>query len=353
MVITAFTVFACTVFEGVGGESSVPSSALPQFYQSTTTSQATEKPTATSTPKPISFIGNSCDSLKYEKFGMTPEEYNAIFADNKVSDKEKEELYKNYYTPLPMIFKAHATLYGGDLGAIAELLTYKQFMLDEMVRGWVLIGSGAYGFHPEVSDLQPFLDKYYPGWYANSLLSSEKSVLYRYFADGGMARTRRDSAGQPIPVSIQELNPAQLRVYNITSQQAWKMQRDYFVSINEQSHMTEYEALATGKYISVVSAKSVNDFGRQFLLYDCVDSKLKFVGVVLVSGEAKRDDWTGLGSPTNNNFKFNYFPLAKRVEEGIHWGFDFPTTLYTYFGGITNGTRAAIAIDADLIIHGK
>jgi len=73
------------------------------------------------------------------------------------------------------------------------------------------------------------------------------------------------------------------------------------------------------------------------------------VGVVIVGGEAKRSDWTGIGPITTPTFAWNYAPLSIREANETHWGFDFPLSLYNYFGGTTGATtEPIIAIDPDL-----
>lgn len=295
------------------------------------------------------YEGNECSSLTYENFGVPKEKYLDIFSDGKVSDNEREYLYSNYYTESPKIFKSHATWYGGEQESIGELLQYSLWIKQQMDRGWVLIGSGKYGYHPELKEeLDTFIKNNY--WYKDSkdiLLSKQKSPLYFYFADGGNKRVNRDFQNQPIPVKYDSLNDRQKRVLDITVTQAYKMKKSFFVSISEQSNLTEQEALNSGKYLAVVSSKTINDFGRRFMIYKCVSGKLDFIGIVLVGGEAKRDDWTGMGSPTNIGFSYNHAPLSIRENNEIHWGFDFPTELYNYFGGTTGATGEIIAIDPD------
>ena len=276
-----------------------------------------------------------CDSLHYWEFGIPQEKYNEIFEDEKVSDAERVYLHTNYYEPSPKVFKASATLYGYDFAALNEILQYGLWIRQQMWRGWVLIGSGEYGYHPELrEELVEFVKKDY-GYKDPSdiLLSKQKSPLYFYFADGGVDRLNRTVDNELIAVKYDELNDKQKRVYDLTDRSAEKSQKEFYTSIAMQSNQSPKEALDSGKYIGVVSAKSINDFGRRFLMYRCNNRYLDFVGVVIVGGEAKRDDWTGLGSPTNANFKFDHFPLSIREFEGEHWGFDLPLSLYIYYGG--------------------
>ena len=220
-----------------------------------------------------------------------------------------------------------------------------------MWRGWVLIASGQHGYHPEIKDdLYKFIKNYYSYKDANDyLLFEQRSPVYFYFADGGNERLNRDSEDQPIPVPYEDLNSKQKRVFDLTVTQAYKMERRFFTTIEVQSKMTEQEALDSGKYISVVSGKTINDFGRRYMIYKCVDSKLDFIGVVIVGGEAKRSDWTGIGPITTPTFAWNYAPLSIREANGEHWGFDFPLSLYKYFGGTTGATtEPIIAIDPDI-----
>ena len=279
--------------------------------------------------------------------GMPAEEYRAIFADDLVTDGERKMLYENYYRELPQSFTASATFYGEDRDARAELLTYGAHLRQQMWRGWVLIGSGKYGYHPELKEnLRAFAVKYYG--YKNPddiLLSKQASPLYFYFADGGIQRINRDEKNQPIAVAYTELNARQKRIYDLTAKDIRERQNAarFFATIAEQSGMTPEQALASGKYIGIVSAKSVNDFGRRFLFYKdgC------FVGVVIVGGEAKRDDWVGFGSPTSRDFMFYRFPLIIRTADGDPWAFDLPRSIYEHYGGEGGPVSGIYAIDPD------
>jgi len=292
--------------------------------------------------------GVSCYT-PYGEIGIDKSEYKDLFSDGKITDRERELLYRNYYTKSPRVMRITGTLYGSNINAIAEILKYGSWIRQQMGRGWVLIGSGEYGYHSELRrELGLFIKKYYG--YKNPddiLLQEQKSPLYFYFADGGMKLDNRDVEGQPIPVTYEELNARQKRVYDITVHSPGKMEDEFFVGIDEQSGLTPEQALASGKYIGVVSTKSVNDFGRRFLLYDCKSGNAEFLGVVLVGGEARLTDWTGLGNTTFKTFDFNHFPLITRTANGYHWGMDLPTAIYEKLGGTGGPTRAFLAIDPD------
>lgn len=273
-------------------------------------------------------------------FGVPPATYQAIFADGKVSAQERHYLYETYYAPLPQSFTASATLRGGDIQAIGELLQYGLWVREQMRRGYVLIASGIHGYHEDLYlQLPLFIARCYP--HKNGfdyLLSSVKSPLYFYFADRGQY-----CRPEPTPLTYDQLNARQKRVYDLTDRQPYKMQDAYFMSIAAQSEMGPHKALESGKYIGVVSGKSVNDFGRRFMLY----KDGRFVGVVIVGGEAKRDDWTGLGSPTSPTFNFQQFPLCIRETNGQHWAFDLPQSIYEYYGGTGGPVIGVYAVDPD------
>jgi len=293
--------------------------------------------------------GSSCDDIQYDKIGIDDLEYKRLFADDKITDSEREFLYRDYYNSSPSRMRIVGTLYGHDINAIGELLQYGLWIRQQMDRGWVLIGSGLYGYRNEIrGDLSDFIKKYYNYKNPNdTLLSKQKSPAYFYYADGGINWDNRDSKSQPIPVSYEELNDRQERVFDLTVESPYKMKRDFFTSIDEQSKLSPDAALKTGKYIGVVSTKSINDFGRRLLLYSCTGGATKFIGVVVVGGEAKRDDWTGLGSPTSSVFDFKHFPLSTRRSNGFSWGMDVPTSIYEELGGTGSYTSNFIAIDPD------
>lgn len=263
-------------------------------------------------------------------FGIPQDVYDSLFEDDIISDDERRYLYETYYELLPEIFLASATWYGADGNAYGEILKYGEWLRQQMWRGWVLIGSGQYGYHDDFD--------------GDPLLSKQASPLYYHFADRYV-----DLRGQPIQITYEKLNTCQRRIYDLTEYDIReKVHREaYFMAIEEQSKLTPESALLTGKYIAIVSAKSVNDFGRRFMLF--IGDMTNFVGVVVVGGEAKRDDWTGLGSPTNDTFKFNYFPLSTRTAGKYHWAFDFPTSVYEYFGGDGGHVSGIIAVDPDPI----
>ncbi len=269
-------------------------------------------------------------------FGINPARYDEIFSDDVITPEERRELYETYYKESPASFLSMATLYGYDGNARGELLSYGAWLRQQMERGWPLVASGEYGYHDELKNLLPaFISRYYS--YKDGtdiLLSKQKSPVYFYFADGGLGYKNRDKANQPIPYTYDNLNDRQKRIYNLTSVGTDKMRTAYFTTINVQSKMTPEQALDSGKYISIISAKSINDFGRRFLLFIPIANDfretptMKFLGVVVVGGEAKRDDWTGMGSPTSLYFK--QFPLGIRFQNNQQWGMDIPTSVYEY-----------------------
>jgi hypothetical protein len=124
------------------------------------------------------------------------------------------------------------------------------------------------------------------------------------------------------------------------------------ITITEQSKMTPQQALNSGKYIGIIATKSVNDLGRRFLLYkqNSETGARDFVGVVIVGDYAKRDDWIGSGSPTQQaNADFYNFPLGTRVQNDQQWGFDLTQDLYDYYGGTGGPAFGVIAVDPDAL----
>lgn len=245
--------------------------------------------------------------------------------DNVITDYEKFVMFSNYYEPSPKSFVSTATLYGSEESSYVELSFYGEVIRQQMWRGFVLTGSGEYGFHNIPLD--------------DNILDNQGSDAYLYFAD-----RVRDKANQPIPVEYSELNDRQKRVYDITEYKDWEMEDKFIMPISDMSKLSETQALLSGKYIGFVSTKSPNDFGRRFLLY----KDNKFVGIVLVTGTAKRSDWTGLEKPTTENFRYYRNPLIIRRNNGVQWGFDFTQDLYDFFGGTGGPTENILAIDPDL-----
>ena len=78
-----------------------------------------------------------------------------------------------------------------------------------------------------------------------------------------------------------------------------------------------------------------------------VSAIIVFAGVVLVTGTAKRADWTGLEKPTNDGFRYYNNPLIIRKSRGVNWGFDLTYRLYELFGGTGGPTKSIIAVDPD------
>ena len=245
-----------------------------------------------------------------QPFGMTDAQYQtAIHAPD-----AREQLFDNYYEPSPDIFLSHATLYGSDVSSIVELSWYGEVLRQQMWRGFVLTGSGMY----------------------SSELDNQAARKYYELAD-----KKRDERNQPIAVTVNQLNDRQKRIYDITEHRDYEIY-DIFID-EDQSDLTEKAALDSNKYIGFVSAKSPNDIGRRLFLYSFKNNEMQFQGVVLVTGTAKRSDWTGLEKPTNEGLYFN--PLIIREANGVHWGFDLTYRLYELFGGTGGPTDAIIAID--------
>ena len=285
---------------------------------------------STSTSQPTQQLEPTVEP--WGRFGIPQERWDEIWEDDKVSIAEKRYMYETYYEELPTKFRAAATYYGPDSYTYGELLGYGVWLRQQMWRGYVLIASGDYGFY----DCRFYLEAVYSQGdfyrcYRDNLLSAQKSQMYYFFAD-----MHKDKNGQPQSVIYNDLNDRQKRIYDLTSCDLMEKicRKKFFVPIGE---------ISTDKYIAIISCKSPNDFGRRFYLYKTE----QFVGVVICGGEAKRDDWTGLGSPTNDNFKFNRFPLAIRIHKGDHWAFDFPDSVYELFGGTTGHVSDIIAIDPD------
>ena len=247
-----------------------------------------------------------------QPFGMTDTEYQKAIA----APDAREQLFENYYQPSPNIFISHATLYGSDESSIVELSFYGEVIRQQMWRGFVLTASGMYS-----TDL-------------------DNQAARKYYE---LADKKRDIRNQPIAVTYDQLNDRQKRIYDITEYRDYEIY-DIFVD-EDQSDLTEKDALDSNKYIGFVSAKSANDIGRRFFLYSFENNQMQFQGVVLVTGTAKRADWTGLEKPTNEGFYYN--PLIIRYSKGVHWGFDLTYRLYELFGGTGGPTNAIIAIDPD------
>jgi len=305
--------------------------------------------------------------LSLVDWGVNPDWYYALLAGESAraayqadhgltvrrSDDVSRALYQNYYTPSPCNFVSHGTWFGSDELSVQELLFSGEVMRQQMERGYVLVGSGDYGYH---WDLKYEVDAYIAKWAANRsptdyLLEKQGSVLYVYFADGGVERTHHFVGGKIDPVTYEELNPKQRRLYDATTMGAWDIQSKLLVPTQE--HLTPEQALASRQYVGFVSGKSVNDIGRRFLLYRYLPEP-QFVGVALVVGTAKRADWTGIGGTSDESFQYDHFPLILRRYNGYLWGFDFPTNLYLMFGGTINPgdpihvpTEPVLAIDPD------
>lgn len=325
----------------------------PQGYSGNEVTQPGVEVFPTQTPI-LSYQGYSCDyfTSDYEKTGITREQYDVIIEDGTVDKEEIDFLYNNYYKESPPVLYGHGTFYGKDLSAISELNAYRDYILQQMDRGWVLVGSGMYGNHKYLSeDLKRFIESNYPYLDdTDTLLSNQSSPLYYFFADGGIDLKNRDSSNQPIIVSYDRLNENQKRVYNITTGRPEQNQELYYSRIDEQTNLSEQEALSSGKYIGVISTKSPNDFGKRFLVYDCVDGTIDFVGVVIVGGMAKRDDWIGIGSPTTDYFSLTKNPLITRFQNDSQWAFDLSESMYKYFGGDGGPTRPIIMVNPDILI---
>ena len=253
--------------------------------------------------------------------------YFHYLTDDGISDEDKQILFKNYYQPSPKMFTAHGTLYGNEDSSYVELAFYGDVIRQQMWRGFVLTGSGMYGYQDVLGVFDNLLDK-------------QGSEMYLYYAD-----LIRDSANQPIPVSYEQLNGNQKRLYDITNFRSWEIADEFIVSTEVQSKQTETEALLSNKYIGFVSTKSPNDIGRRFLLYKGSD----FAGIVLVTGCAKQADWTGVGLVTTETFRYYNNPLIVRIsDDNSQWGFDFTNNLYSFFGGTGGATQPILAIDPDL-----
>lgn len=266
-------------------------------------------------------------------FSIKAEDYKEYFSDGFLDEAERKLLYTNYYSEMPKSFTCSATLYGSDIGAMREVLSYGEWIRQQMSRGWVLIGSRNYGYHDSLEkDLSLFIQTNYS--YKDDsdvLLSKQASPLYLYFADGGRQKVRRDIKNQPVPVIYSELNSRQKRIYDFTSVGTDIARHRFISTIDYQQSTGIIESLNSGKYIGIISSKSPNDFGRRFILFLNRNNRIEFLGIVLVGGEAKRDDWVGFGSPTSKYFK--QFPLGLRNSDGLYWGADIPVSIYEYIKG--------------------
>lgn len=269
--------------------------------------------------------------------GVDPDYYRYMVDDNIITDYEKRILFDNYYTQSPKEFISTATLYGSEESSYVELSFYGEVIRQQMWRGFVLTGSGMYGHrYGEEADMMEFDQDIA---IENFLLDNQASLAYLYYAD-----RVRDYNNQPISVAYANLNERQKRIYDITEYKDFEIRDKFILPIGIMSSMNESDALASGRYIAFVSTKSPNDFGRRFLLY----KQGKFVGVVLVTGTAKRSDWTGLELPTTETFRYYNNPLIVRRNNDVQWGFDFTEDIYRYFGGNGGPTSPILAIDPDM-----
>jgi hypothetical protein len=305
-------------------------------------------------------------------WGVSPEWYNELLDGESVREKYQLDrgltvkrdieitraLYTNYFTESPCEFISHATWFGSEELSVSELLFSGEVMRQQMERGWVLVASGEYGYH---WDMKEEVDKYIEKYASNRsaedyILDGQGSALYVYYADGGIERTNHLVGGKINPVTYEELNDRQKRIYDITKYSHYQILTQVLVPIEEQASITPEEALASGKYVGFVSGKSVNDIGRRYLLYRYSESGIgNFVGVVLVVGTAKRADWTGVGGVSDSSFRYDAYPLILRKFNGYLWGFDFSSNLFAYFGGglepgnpLHRPTDPVYALDPDL-----
>jgi hypothetical protein len=273
------------------------------------------------------------------QFGFDLTAYDRIVADEYFSPEEIRYLYTKYYIPLPGKFEAAGVYFGNDQNSFKELQYYGKAIRAEMQLGFVLVASGQYGYHPELeAELKEYLHAPYG---VDVLLSKESSPLYNFLADGGADFTNRDKHNQRIPVTYEQLNQRQKRIYDLTKTDNIQ---NMYIEPYKQSQYTESLALFSGKYVAFVSCKSPNDIGRRFLIYH----NNRFIGVVLVVGTAKLSDWTGYGEPTNDNFRWYNHPIGISTINGDHIAFDIPETLYKYLGGSGGGIDNIIAIDPDV-----
>jgi hypothetical protein len=354
----------------------------------------------TQTPTQANVIKSECMNTPFQMdlygtniihWGVSPEWYNELLAgestrkqyqlDRGLTVKRDIEvtraLYTNYYTESPCEFISHGTWFGSEELSVSELLFSGEVMRQQMERGWVLVASGKYGYH---WDMKEEVDKYMEKYASNRdaedyILDSQGSVLYSYYADGGIERTNYLVGGKINPVTYEELNDRQKRIYDITKYSHYQILTQVLVPIEKQAAMTPEEALASGTYVGFVSGKSVNDIGRRYLLYRYNKNGIgDFVGVVLVVGTAKRADWTGVGAVSDSSFKYDAYPLILRtflddcpeLRRGVEayeepcgnvylWGFDFASNLFAYFGGgleagnpLHKPTDPVYALDPDL-----
>lgn len=251
------------------------------------------------------------------------------------------QLFDNYYSPSPNAFLAFGTLEGPNAG-VASVLQLQSDMnnpninnLGEMQMGYVLIGSGDYGAKLAGYD---------------NLLASRKSPYYLT-----LAKQHWDANGKPIPVTPNQLNANQKRIYDFKETD--------IVPVDSQAGTDPEAALASGKYVGVIATKSINDIGRRLLLYkyDQAAGKQTFVGVALVGDAAKGADWTGQNDITGDvtKLQFRTQPLGflksdgvntgLGIENGQQWGFDLPTNLYEYFGGTGGPAMNILAVDPDAL----
>ncbi len=249
-----------------------------------------------------------------------------------VPDNTKiRHLYSNYYEPSPDAFVATGTRFGPDTMAIAEIEYYGEVLRQQMWRGYALLGSGMYGYHPDLeSELHSFLTDRYPDKriHPSTLLETQNSPLYLLFADSNL-----DEQGFPTELQYEDFNIRQKRIFDVSENPGAYL-------VGSQNHLTPAQAAASGKYIGFVSAKSPNDMGRAFLLFD----RDSFKGVALAAGVAKRSDWTGI----TNHEVTQYNPLGTRVQNNQQWGFDLPDSIYYgIFDGKGGPVFDIVAVDLD------
>lgn len=277
-------------------------------------------------------------------FSIPIEIFRNVYRDGYLEEDEKRLLYENYYEKLPPLTVGGFSYFGSDGLSMMELKYYGEVLRAQIQRGYVLVGSGDYGYHDNLKeDLDIFIKTWYP--YMNEkdiLLSSEASPLFDYLADGGVERRNRDKRRQPIPVNYNELNNEQKRIFDLTK--ISPSSRILLENISVQQSLGEEKSLSSGKYVSFVSSKSPNDIGRRFLFYGITNEfEYDFVGVVLVVGTASRADWTGWGSVSSSHTSWREVPLGVAKVNGYSWTFDIPEELYKYL--LENKISGILAIE--------
>lgn len=275
--------------------------------------------------------------------------------DGLITPDELTELNSTYYPRSPNIFVGSATRYGPMPPMMKKLIDLKPEIRDQMKRGWVLTGSGEYGYHPELADkLKTWIPTSLYGSDLNPnniLLDNRASPVYVFNAEQRLG----GPYNHPLPVLYKDLNDRQKLLFDLTANDVnyiW----EHIVPIEQHQQWGPGNALESNTYVSLIATKSPNDIGRRFLLFHRNENdEVVFDGVTLVVDVASRADWTGTGAILDPTSRYN--PLMLRLQpnergEWEQWGFDLPNELYYHISPYGKEDRAVfgvIAIDAEVV----